>query len=96
MNQKLFESIMLESVKNSIYCNCKNTYPYSLPFPVSQRIILVEYSGVNANTPYDDNNNFLFPELDGQLPLNFASRSVKQSSALQKSLIEMGRNISLL
>ena len=31
---------VLKSVKNSIYDNCKNTYPYSLAFPMSQRVIL--------------------------------------------------------
>ena len=33
-----FNQSVLESVKNSIYDNCKNTYPYSAPSPVSQRL----------------------------------------------------------
>ena len=37
--------------------------------------------------------NFLSPELDGQLPLNFAKWSAKQPPTLQKILIEVVRNI---
>ena len=41
MNKKLFQSFVLESVKNSIHENSQNTYPYSPSFPVSQRAVLL-------------------------------------------------------
>ena len=43
--------------------------------------------------PHDSHYNFLSPELDGQLPVNFARGSVKQSSTLQEILIEVLKNI---
>ena len=51
---------------------------------------------VYAKTPYENHYNFLSPELDGQLLLNFSRWSVKQTSNLQKSLIEVVSKIYLL
>ena len=45
MNEKLFLSFVSESVKNSVYDNCKSTHPYSLPFRVSQRVIFRDVHG---------------------------------------------------
>ena len=63
---------MLKSAKNSIYDNCKNTYPCSAAFPVLTYNFSVIFRSIYAKTPCDDHYNFLSPELDGQLPLNFA------------------------
>ena len=43
---KLFYWFLLESMKTFVYDNSKNSYSYSPPFPVSQRVILPWYSGV--------------------------------------------------
>ena len=56
---------------------------YSPPFPACNFTIV---SIIRYNTPYDDYYNFFSLELDDELPLNFATPSVKKPSTLQKKI----------
>ena len=59
-------------MKNSMNSNYKNTLKVFTSCCVTACNFAIIFECIYAKMPYDDHLNFLSPELDGKLSLNFA------------------------